>query len=249
MRWLLADDREQQLVGLGADLADRRDIDSRLVHDRALVLADPAADAEHVVDDGRFLGRRRPVEELRFDHDELDRLGRGWAVLLANDARFPQRVRDAAVLLDPDRADLGLCLLLDLQFLDRPGRTDLGAERAVIFAVADLRDQHGRPDPLGPGFRKRRLEPVRRAGLHALAALDALLEERLLGEGSRRTDELQVGSLPGRGYPEERGRDRPERRRRMSFRRERSTVVSFSGFAFAGNVIAAVGQMAAQVSQ
>ncbi len=36
---------------------------------------------------------------------------------------------------------------------------------------------------------------------------------------------------------------------RMSFRRERSTVASFSGFALAGNVIAAVGQMAAQVSQ
>jgi len=31
------------LVRLGADLADRRHVDGRVVHDRALVLADPAA--------------------------------------------------------------------------------------------------------------------------------------------------------------------------------------------------------------
>ncbi len=36
---------------------------------------------------------------------------------------------------------------------------------------------------------------------------------------------------------------------RMSFRRDRSTVSSFSGLAVAGNVMAAVGQMAAQVPQ
>jgi hypothetical protein len=44
-RRFLADEGEQELVGLGTDLADRGHVDGRLIDHWALVLADPAANA------------------------------------------------------------------------------------------------------------------------------------------------------------------------------------------------------------
>src|SRR4030042_6776062 len=80
---------EEEAVLLGAVLSDARAVDRRVVHDRALGFTDSAADTEVEVDDRRLLGRRCSVRKLRFDHDELNCLGRSRTVLLADDARLP----------------------------------------------------------------------------------------------------------------------------------------------------------------
>ncbi len=98
---------------------------------------------------------------------------------------------------------------------DRPRRADLPAERAAVLAVAQARHEHGGPQAREPGLIEGRLQGVRRAGLHAQAALHAALQELGLSEGARRPDQLGVvGLAPGQGrQPEEDERTQTGQRR------------------------------------
>src|SRR3972149_7476447 len=127
-------------------LPDRGDPDPREVHDRALELADAAADAE-LLDHDRDLHRLSPLPRALL---EDDRLLRGGAVLLADDAGGPLGEGDAAGGVDEGQADDDLLLIRDGEFPDRLGGTDLPAEGGVVLAVADEGDAQASADPLDP---------------------------------------------------------------------------------------------------
>src|SRR5258706_4132496 len=200
--------------------ADRRHVDRGIVHDRALALADAAADAE----------LRPHVRLLQDDlltvpaRDRLlvraDRLRRDGADLLAHDARRLHRPRQAAPLVEERGAEADRALVavgaeaelpLERRLLDRAGRADLGAERAVELAEADREVHHGRPEALEARLRqRRRLEDVRRADVDALVALDAPLEELRFRDGAGRPDRLRVEAALVDGLREAEERERQD---------------------------------------
>src|SRR3990172_8259535 len=112
-------------------LPDGGDPDPREVHDRALVLADAAADAEFL-DHDRDHHRRSPPPRAVL---EDDRLLRGGAELLADDAGGSLGEGDATGGVDEGQADDDLLLLRDGELPDRLGGADLPAEGAVVLAV------------------------------------------------------------------------------------------------------------------
>src|SRR5258706_667894 len=211
---------QEQRPLVRALLADRRHVDRGIVHDWALALADAAADAE----------LRPHVRLLQDDlltvpaRDRLlvraDRLRRDGADLLAHDARRLHRPRQAAPLVEERGAEADRALVavgaeaelpLERRLLDRAGRADLGAERAVELAEADREVHHGRPEALEARLRqRRRLEDVRRADVDALVALDAPLEELRLGDGAGRADRLWVEAALVHGLREAEERERQD---------------------------------------
>src|SRR5205823_6105318 len=123
-----------------------------------------------------------------------DRLGRGRTELLADDARGVHRPGEATALVvegsaNFERGDLlfGIAdFLVVRDATNRARRTGGAAEGAGVLAVADARDEDWRPDCLDAPFHEGRVQGVIGADLHALAALDAALEELFLGERTRR---------------------------------------------------------------
>ncbi len=65
-----------------------------------------------------------------------------------------------------------------------------------MLAIADPRDQHGRPDPLHTRLEIGGLKTVGDADLHALPALDASLQKFPFFQRPRRADEPGV-HVPG----------------------------------------------------
>ena len=183
---------------LGARLTAARAVNGRLIHDGALGFTYAAAVAEFGVHYGSVHGERCSVGQAESGFHHQDRFGRGRTSLFADAARFAQRVGQAAVFFDPGHANPGSQLFFDRQLLDRAGRTDLGAERAVVFAISDSGHENGRPDPEETGLTERVLQAVGRANLHALAALDALGQELRLGQRARGANELFRGPLRAR---------------------------------------------------
>src|SRR6185295_7658756 len=88
-------------------------------------------------------------------------------------------------------------LALERDLLDRPGRADLAAQRAVELAEAD-REIHDRcPQTLEAALGEGRgLQHVGRADVDALVALDAALEELDLGDCTRRADRFGAEATP-----------------------------------------------------
>ena len=160
--------------------------------DRALVLADAAADAaarDHLRSREPARAAVGPRDHaVALEHDGL--VGHG-AHLLADDARRAGGPRQAAVPVDDGDADDLLALRSAGRRRDRPRGADLATGVAGVVAVAEARPQHRRPEPLEARLRQRGLEAGGRAGLHALAAAQAAREEAAFVLGARRSDQAR----------------------------------------------------------
>src|SRR5512141_880860 len=177
---------------------------------RALRLADPAPDAEILVDvrlleHSPFAPRRLCPFLL-----EDDRLACGRAMLLADDAVRLPFPREATAPVDVGEAQLRLPLLREGEAPDRAGRTDLSAEGAVEFAIPDPRHEDRAPHPFDARLEPGRLQAVRDADPHAFPAPGAACEELPLRQRAWGPDQQRVPRLPARLHPEEGNRDRPE---------------------------------------
>lgn len=154
--------------------------------------ADAATDAEVEVDFRLFQSDPFPFLVPYLYGFKPNGLLRRGADLLADDAGRRVGEWQAPARVDHGKADSDLCLFLNRQLLDRSGGTYLTAEGAPVFAIADFRNQHGRPDPLQAGIEKSGLKTVGRANLHAFAAFYAPPEKFFFLQGARRTYEPRI---------------------------------------------------------
>ena len=149
------------------------DVYCGLVPDRAFGFADSAADAEvevdvRLFDRHRFLPSRllpRLLKPYRFRRCRTD--------LFTDDARCGMGIRKASSLVDHGKSELHLHLLFERQSFDGAGRTNLAAECTAVFTISDPGDKSRRPYAFEPCLKQCRLQAVRDAYLHALAALNA----------------------------------------------------------------------------
>src|ERR1035437_4618919 len=191
----------QQAAVTRAGFADGSDADGGFVGDGTFVFADAAADAQRGVNIRPAQRDGRAVAFGDGDFARKNGLGRHGTNLFADDVRRFHRPRQAAAVIEKrgaklDRAFLneqsGAGFFLDGHALDRAGRADLAAERAVHLAETDLHIEDRRPDACDAGFQQRRLQHVRRAGADALVALDAAVEEINFLHGAGRADDFFV---------------------------------------------------------
>jgi hypothetical protein len=175
----------------------------------ALVLADPAADAQLKV------YHRLPDPSSPFGgHDlrqlELDGLVRCGAVLLAHDALDPLSIGDTAVLVDIGEADPGTDLLLLGELPEGTGGAYLPAEGAVVLTVARVEVKPGGPYSFQPCLEQGGLEAIGEADLHALAASHAPAQELILRQSARGANQLSLSPL-GKGVGPDEGCDEDSR--------------------------------------
>jgi len=165
------------------------------------VLADAAADAQSGI---HVRPAQRDGIAVALDDGDFARengLGRHGTDFLADDARRFHGPRQAAALVKKRGAELdrpflveraGAGFFLNGDALDRAGRADLAAERAVHLAETDLHVEDWRPDAFEAGFHQRRLQHVRRADADALVAFDAAVEKIYFLHGAGRADDFFV---------------------------------------------------------
>jgi len=172
-------------------------VDGWLVFDRAGEFTGSAA---YTVLDvhirlSHLLGIPAGVENFR--RAQVNGLGRSGAPLLADDTLRSGCPGQATAAIieggsDSDRLCLsvGACgeptLFLWPDFPDCTGRAHLAAKHTAWFAIADAGHEHRRPQAFKPCFRKRGLQGVVGADLHAFAATDAAREKILLVQGAGR---------------------------------------------------------------
>ena len=72
---------------------------------------------------------------------------------------------------------------------DGSGGADFGAQDAAGLAIADARNQRGRPESFEPGLRQGRMQRIVGADFHALAATDAAGEEIRFVDGTGRSEQ------------------------------------------------------------
>jgi hypothetical protein len=162
----------------------------RLARRRAFVFADAAADAA-LCDHVRALkrdGLSRVVSDV--ERVQLDSFGRERAHFLAHDARRVLGPRQTPVAVDICLADHLLALDFEREIRNRPAGTDLAARVARVIAIAQARDERGRPHAVEAGFPQRRLQTRGRADLEAFAATDALGKERIFLRAGRADEAL-----------------------------------------------------------
>ncbi len=165
------------------------------------MLADAAADAQRRV---HVRPAQRDGIAVALDDGDFareNRLGRHGTNFLADDARRFHRPRQAAPLVkergaELDRAFLvkrpGAGLFLDGDALDRTGRADFAAKRAVHLAETYFHVEDRRPDAFESGLHQRGLEHVCRADADALVALDAAVEKINFLHRAGRADDFFV---------------------------------------------------------
>ena len=191
-----------------------------MIHDRAFVFADAAADAQFGIDVGP--GERDLFAPAVGDGDfaGVDGFGRGGADFFADHAG---RVHGPGQAAPPvvkgrtgfDRAEISEFadaeFLRDGDFRDGAGGADLSAQGAVEFAVAHPHIHNGRPDAFHAGFKQGGLEDVGGAHANALVAFDAALQKFDFGHGPGRADDGfvevfgEVAAGAGKGEKEQAG--------------------------------------------
>src|SRR5208337_3252075 len=112
------------------------------------------------------------------------------------DAGTRGSVGQAAVAIEECRADPQLLLVLDDQFLNGMSRARLRTQCALVIAVADAHFQYGSPQAGHPAFAHGRMNGVRRANFHALAAADALSEELVFAHCTGRPNQRGIEFVP-----------------------------------------------------
>src|SRR5208337_1015434 len=108
------------------------------------------------------------------------------------DAGTRGSVGQAAVAIEERRADPQLLLVLDDQLLNGMSRARLRTQCALVIAVADSHFQHGSPQAGHSAFAHGRMNGVRRANFHALAAANALGEEFIFAHCTRRPNQRGI---------------------------------------------------------
>ena len=98
-------------------------------------------------------------------------------MFFADHAVKPLCVREAVVLVEDGKSDNGFFLFLERQIWYGAGRADLTAKVAVIFAVPEARNDHGRKETIKPRLERGRIERIPGTNLHTLPAPHALLQE------------------------------------------------------------------------
>ena len=182
----------EELVIFRAGLAGTCDIDGGLAGNGTTRLADAAADAETEINLGSLENHLPAFPVLHLHLLQPDGFLRRWANFLADDTGCRVRVGKASSRIDHGEADPDRCFFFRSQFPDGACGTDLSAEGAAVFAIADLRDKNRRPDPFKTGIEECRLKAVGDADLHALAAFDAASEEFFFFQRSRGADQSRI---------------------------------------------------------
>ena len=141
---------------------------------------------------GLFEDGHLPRPVLHGHAFEPDGLGRRGADLFANNAGNVMGKRQAAAPVNHGQADFHRRFLFELQVLDGARGTNLAAQGAAVFAIADFRHKHRRPDAFKAGFQEGRLQAARNANLHAFPTFDAALEKRRLVQRSRGPDQDRI---------------------------------------------------------
>ena len=108
---------------------------STLAGQRAFCLTDAAADAPFIDHIGLFDPHLIAGAVQDFGLTKLDCLFRCRAVLFTDDAGYTFGVRQAAVLIKEDIADLCGMFLFQGKFCKSPGWAHLAAESAVVFTI------------------------------------------------------------------------------------------------------------------
>ena len=190
-----------------ARLAGARDADRGRGRDRALRLAQPAADAAVGVEPGPLHAhdacRRARTASAGSSQMAFGLVGQTSSqtthgVAIAQGRQRPQSKKAVPILTRVPLARAARpALRLRRERRDRAGGADLAAARAARLAPAAARDEDRRVEPLEARRRERGLERRGRARVHAGPAADAAGEERVLGQGARRADRLRRGL--GRG--------------------------------------------------
>ena len=191
----------EQAAFLGARLAHGAHADGGFVGHGAFVFTHAAADAQRRV-------HIRPAQRDGIavalgdgDFARVNRLGRHGTNFLAHDARRFHAPRQAAAQIIKRGAELdgtlrrefaGAGLFLNRDALNRAGRADLAAERAIHVARAEFHVENRRPDTFEAGFHQRGLQHIRRTGADALVALDTAVEKILFLDGTGRADDFFI---------------------------------------------------------
>src|SRR5208283_629273 len=202
--------RQENLIFGIARFAHAGDAHAALVADGAFGFADSATDAEIGIQ-ARLL--HRGVTPVRRHHlhflEPNGFLGRG-AVFFANNAGTRGSVGQAAVAIEERSPDAHLLFFLDGQLLNGVSRARLRTQCALVIAVTDPHFQHGSPQAGHPAFAHGRMNRVRRANFHALAAANALGQEFVFAHRTGRANQRRVEFAPfahGAGVHQEHGPD------------------------------------------
>ena len=164
---------------------------SPLRPDGAFCLTDAATDTKMLV----YI---RPQDLLAVHHRffQLYRFIRYRAMFFAHYAILFFLPWEAKRPVDARQSQTRPQFLFLRQAADSSCRTNVAAQRTMIFAIPYLRNKMRRPDTLQPGMQESRLEAVSDTDFHAIAAAHATVEEFALGQGRRRTYDPLFRLLP-----------------------------------------------------
>ena len=152
---------------------------------RTDVFADTASGAEllHYV---RFFQNQFLTRVVRlFNFFKTYSLFRDGTVFFADYAVQFLRVRETVVLVDDCKTDHRYLLLLEGKIGYGAGRADLAAQVAIIFAVSEARDDHGREEAVEACLERGWIERISRTDLHAFPAAHAFLQELIVSGNPR----------------------------------------------------------------